>query len=109
MKRFSLMDLKPIRNLLDARNSIIEQNNELLMKQIKFKEEISETRKNMVQRIEQLRAQKLAMIKEKNLEIRANNQSFSALCATVTSQPSTAHVSLAQFPKVSVSTESTDL
>ena len=54
-KRFSLMDLEPIQNLL-VEKPLCCGNQELLNKQIAFKDEMQEDRKHMRTRLEELRA-----------------------------------------------------
>ena len=45
----------------------------MLLKQIKYKEEMNEERRNMVQRLEQLRTHKMELLKQRNQQVRAMN------------------------------------
>ena len=75
-KRFSLMEQEPIKGLLaNDLGTLHEENDAMLSKQLLFKEEMVEERKNMVQRLEKLRAQKMALLRQRNDEIRVTNQS----------------------------------
>ena len=47
------MDLEPIQGMLvNKQISLMEQNNDLMQKQLKYKDEMNEERRNMVMRLE---------------------------------------------------------
>ena len=71
-KRFSLMELEPIQSLL-VENPLLADNVQLLKKQIAFKDEMTEDRKQMRTRLEELRAQKYELLKQRNSEIMKQN------------------------------------
>jgi len=48
-QRVSLMELEPMKGMaIDKNVAVLDRNNDLLLKQIKYKEEMNEERKNMV-------------------------------------------------------------
>lgn len=58
------MDLEPVQgSLVNKQISRMEQNNDLMQKQLKYKDEMNEERRNMVLRLEQLRTHKMELLK----------------------------------------------
>ena len=59
------MELEPMKGMVVDKNvpSLLDRNNDMLLKQIKYKEEMNEERRNMVQRLEQLRTHKMELMK----------------------------------------------
>ena len=50
--------------------SLLEENDQLMQRALKFKEEMSEERRHMTTRLEELRAQKYQLIKQRNEQVR---------------------------------------
>ena len=59
--------------VVDKNVGLLDRNNDMLLKQIKYKEEMNEERRNMVQRLEQLRSHKMELLKQRNQQVRAMN------------------------------------
>ena len=73
-QRVSLMELEPMKGMVVDKNvGLLDRNNDMLLKQIKYKEEMNEERRNMVQRLEQLRSHKMELLKQRNQQVRAMN------------------------------------
>ena len=73
-QRVSLMELEPMKGMVVDKNvGLLDRKNDMLLKQIKYKEEMNEERRNMVQRLEQLRTHKMELLKQRNQQVRAMN------------------------------------
>ena len=62
--------------VVDKNVGLLDRKNDMLLKQIKYKEEMNEERRNMVQRLEQLRTHKMELLKQRNQQVRAMNTDF---------------------------------